>query len=75
MKQIIHLKNFKELKLWIEFIDDLKAIAIHCNQLKSFEINVIRINTAVNKQIFNSSKGRKLASFSAHIWRVTLSAL
>jgi hypothetical protein len=61
MKQIIHLKNFKELEFCIdfvenrneEFIDGLKAIAIHCNQLKSFKINVVGINTAVTKHIFN----------------------
>jgi hypothetical protein len=66
MKQMIHLKNFKELELWIkfienpnkEFIDDLKAIAIHCNQLKSFKMNVFEINTAVYKHISNNSRTR-----------------
>jgi hypothetical protein len=53
------------LELWIkfignpkkEFIDDLKAIAIHCNQLKSFKINVMGINTAVNNIINIISAG------------------
>jgi hypothetical protein len=47
MKQIINLKNLNRLKLKLdfqktsnqEFVDNLRAIAIDCNELKRFGIN------------------------------------
>jgi hypothetical protein len=61
LKQIIHLKNLTKLKLFLgfdensseEFIDNLKTIAIQCNQLNSFKFDVLRTNPLVHKQIFN----------------------
>jgi hypothetical protein len=62
IKQIVNLKNLTKLDLLLrlsvnlsqEFIDNLKAIAINCNQLKSLKFHVLGTNTSVNKQIFNS---------------------
>jgi hypothetical protein len=61
LKQMIHLKNLTELKLFLgfeensseEFIENLKAIAIQCNQLNSFKFDALRTNPLVHKQIFN----------------------
>jgi hypothetical protein len=61
MKQIINLKNLNRLKLKLdfqktsnqEFVDNLRAIAIDCNELKRFELIVFGSNTLLNKQIFN----------------------
>jgi hypothetical protein len=61
MKNIIYLKNLNRLELWLKFggnpnkgfIENLKAIAIHCNQLKKLKFNVSRTNPSLDKQIFN----------------------
>jgi hypothetical protein len=61
IKQIVNLKNLTKLDLLLsfntnlsqQFFDNLKAIAINCNQLKSFKFHVLGTNTSVNKQIFN----------------------
>jgi hypothetical protein len=61
MKQIIYLKNLNHLELWLdfkgnsseEFINNLKAIAIHCNQLKSFNFKVSKTKPLLHKYIFN----------------------
>jgi hypothetical protein len=61
MKQIVYLKNLKRLELSFdfdqtsnqEFIDNLRAIAIHCYQLKRFELTVFWANPLLDKQIFN----------------------
>jgi hypothetical protein len=61
LKQMIHLKNLTELKLFLgfeensseEFVENLKAIAIHCNQLNTFKFDALRTNPLVHKQIFN----------------------
>jgi hypothetical protein len=61
IKQIVYLKNLTKLDLILrfsanlsqQFFDNLKAIAINCNQLKSLKFHVFGTNTSVNKQIFN----------------------
>jgi hypothetical protein len=58
MEQIVCLKNLNQLDLNLkyggqEFANNSKSIAIHCNQLKRFEIFVYETNLFVDKQIFN----------------------
>jgi hypothetical protein len=61
IKQIVNLKNLTKLDLLLsfntnlsqQFFDNFKAIAINCNQLKSFKFHVLGTNTSVNKQVFN----------------------
>jgi hypothetical protein len=61
MKQIVYLKNLTKLDLILrfsanssqEFVNNLKAIAINCNQLKSLKFHVFGTNNSVNKQMFN----------------------
>jgi hypothetical protein len=61
IKQMVYLKNLTKLDLLLsfsgslskEFFDNLKAIAINCNQLKSLKLHVLGNNTSVNKQVFN----------------------
>jgi hypothetical protein len=61
MKQIIHLKNLTKLDLMLEFsanssqefIHNLKAIALNCNQLKQLYFFVAETNPSLDFQIFN----------------------
>jgi hypothetical protein len=61
MKQIIHLKNLTKLDLTLrpnansskEFVENFKAIAIHCKKLKRFYLFIAKSNPLLNKQIFN----------------------
>jgi hypothetical protein len=61
MKQIVCLKNLTKLELWLNFgkisiknfIENLKSIAIHCNQLNSFEFHVLGTNSLLNNEIYN----------------------
>jgi hypothetical protein len=61
IKQIIYLKNLNHLELLLifgensnqEFIENLKSIAIHCNQLKNFKFRAFGTNSLLNKQVFN----------------------
>jgi hypothetical protein len=61
MKQIIHLKNLTKLDLMLElsanssqeFIHNLKAIALNCNQLKQLYFFVAKTNPSLDFQIFN----------------------
>jgi hypothetical protein len=61
MKQIIHLKNLTKLELILEFredsskgfVENLKAIAIHCKQLKRFYLTIEKTNPLLDKQIIN----------------------
>jgi hypothetical protein len=60
MKQIFYLKNFNYLQLLVEFdensvqefVENLKAIAINCNQLNDFRFCVLPTNQILSKQIF-----------------------
>jgi hypothetical protein len=61
MKEMINLKNLTKLNLMLKstnsskaFVENLKAIAIHCKQLKRFDLFVAKGNPLLNKQIFNS---------------------
>jgi len=57
---MVYLKNFNQLQLFLyldqtsnqKFIHNLKAIAIHCNQLKCFKLIVFEANPLL-EQIFN----------------------
>ncbi len=61
MKQIIYLKNLTKLDLMLEFsanssqefIHNLKAIALNCNQLKWLFLFVAETNPSLDCQIFN----------------------
>jgi hypothetical protein len=61
MKQIVYLKNLTKLGLDVNFreisiknfIENLKSIAINCNQLNSFEFHVLGTNSLLNIEIYN----------------------
>jgi hypothetical protein len=62
MKRIVCLENLNQLELSVnfgknlskEFVENLKEIAIHCNQLKIFKFDVSRTKPSVDKQVFNT---------------------
>jgi hypothetical protein len=61
MKQIVYLKSLQKLDLMLEFsadssqefIENLKSIALNCNQLKQLYFFVAETNPSLDKQIFN----------------------
>ena len=61
MKQIVYLKSLQKLDLMLEFsansskefIENLKSIALNCNQLKQLYFFVAETNPSLDCQIFN----------------------
>ncbi len=72
MKQMVYLKNLNQLELSLQLdernsnqqiVDNLKSIAIHCNQLKRFKLCVTQTIAPIDKQVFNCLRFFKNLNF------------
>ncbi len=72
MKQIVYLKNLNQLELSLQLdetnsneqiVDNLKSIAIHCNQLKRLKLCLTQTIAPIDKQVFNCLRFFKNLNF------------